>query len=222
MFDLKDLGCRDLKGIVENPWTVQRVSSVASRFEALHTTELTALVGRDEESALLQRRWLRAKSGEGQVVLLSGEPGIGKSRLIAALQQHLVDQPHASLSVFCSPQHIDSALHPIMTQMERVAGLLPGDTPPEKLDKLDAMLARTSTSLENAGLFAEMLSMRNDGRYPALDNDRGAAPAKNPRRLHNAGASTGGFRAIADDLRGRALERPHEPRGARSRGGAGG
>lgn len=126
------------------------------------------------------------------MVLLSGEPGIGKSRLIAALQQHLVDQPHASLSVFCSPQHIDSALHPIMTQMERVAGLLPGDTPPERLDKLDAMLARTSTSLENAGLFAEMLSMRNDGRYPALTT------TAEQRRQKTLDAFTTQVQALAD------------------------
>ena len=192
LFDLKDLGCRDLKGIVETPWAVQRVSSIASRFEALHTTELTALVGRDEESAVLQRRWLRAKSGEGQVVLLSGEPGIGKSRLIAALQQYLVNEPHASLSVFCSPQHTDSALHPMITQMERVAGLLPGDTPPEKLDKLDAMLARTATSLENAALFAEMLSLRDDGRYPAL------ATTAEQRRQKTLDAFTTQVQALAD------------------------
>jgi class 3 adenylate cyclase/predicted ATPase len=169
LFELKDLGRSDLKGIVETPWAVQRVSSVASRFEALHATGLTALVGREEESTLLLRRWLRAKSGEGQVVLLSGEPGIGKSRLTVALEEKLADEPHASLRVFCSPQHPDSALHPIIAQMEGAAGLLPGDTPQAKLDKLDAMLARTSTSLENATLFAETLSLPNDGRYPALE-----------------------------------------------------
>jgi class 3 adenylate cyclase/predicted ATPase len=171
LFELKDLEPRDLKGIAgpTRAWAALRVSSVASRFEALHPTGLTALVGREEESELLLRRWLRAKSGEGQVVLLSGEAGIGKSRLTAALLESLAKEPHARLRFFCSPQRTDSALHPIISQMESAAGLVPDDTPQARLDKLDAMLARTSTSVVNATLFAEMLSLANDGRYPALE-----------------------------------------------------
>jgi class 3 adenylate cyclase/predicted ATPase len=171
LFELVDLGPRDLKGIAgpARAWAALRASSVASRFDALHTTSLTALVGREEESELLLRRWSRAKTGEGQVVLLSGEAGIGKSRLTAALLERVAAEPHTRLRYFCSPQHTDSALHPIIGQMERTAGLAYDDKQQTKLDKLDAVLARTSTSIEDAALFAEMLSLSNDGRYPALE-----------------------------------------------------
>ena len=171
LFELKDLGARDLKGIAgpARAWAALRASSVESRFDALHTTGLTALVGREEEFELLLRRWSRAKTGEGQVVLLSGEAGIGKSRLTAALLERLAAEPHTRLRYFCSPQHTDSAFHPIIGQMERAAGLAYDDKPQAKLDKLDAVLAQTSTSPEDAALFAEMLSLPNDGRYPALE-----------------------------------------------------
>jgi class 3 adenylate cyclase/predicted ATPase len=170
LFELEDLGGKDLKGIAGpvRAWAALRASSVESRFEALHATGLTALVGREEELELLLRRWSRAKTGEGQVVLLSGEGGIGKSRLTAALLEHLATEPHTRLRYFCSPQHTDSALYSIIGQMERAAGLGYDDKPQAKLDKLDAVLARTSTSPEDAALFAEMLSLPNDGRYPAL------------------------------------------------------
>ena len=99
-----------------------------SRFEALHASGLTELVGREEELELLLRRWSKAKGGEGQVVLLSGEAGIGKSRLTAALMERLEGEPHTRLRYFCSPQHTDSALYPVIGQMERAAGLAHGDT----------------------------------------------------------------------------------------------
>ena len=140
-----------------------------SRFEALHASGLTELVGREEELELLLRRWSKAKTGEGQVVLLSGEAGIGKSRLTAALLERLASEPHTRLRYFCSPQHTDSALYPVIGQMERAAGFAHDDTAQAKLDKLDAVLAQTSTSKQDAALFAEMLSLPNDGRYPALD-----------------------------------------------------
>ena len=127
-------------------WMALRASSVESRFEALHPSGLTALVGREEETELLLRRWSRAKSGEGQVVLVSGEAGIGKSRLTAALLESLAAEPHTRLRYFCSPQHTDSAFYPIIGQMERAAGLLHDDAPQQKLDKLDALLAQTSAS----------------------------------------------------------------------------
>ena len=150
-------------------WVALRASSVESRFEALHPSGLTALIGREEETELLLRRWSRAKSGEGQVVLVSGEAGIGKSRLTAALLESLAAEPHTRLRYFCSPQHTDSAFYPIIGQMERAAGLLHDDTPQQKLDKLDALLAQTSASVQDAALIAEMLSLPNDGRYPALE-----------------------------------------------------
>src|SRR6516165_342054 len=126
LFELKDLGSRELKGVVEpvRAWAALRASAVESRFEALHAAGLTALVGRAEETELLLRRWSRVKSGEGQVVLLSGEAGIGKSRLTAALLENLASEPHTRLRYFCSPQHTDSAFSPIIGQMERAAGLL--------------------------------------------------------------------------------------------------
>jgi class 3 adenylate cyclase/predicted ATPase len=171
LFELKDLGPWELKGIVGlvRAWAALRMSSVESRFEALHTTDLTALVGREEESAILRRRWQRAKTGEGQVVLVSGEAGIGKSRLTAALLEGLTCEPHTRLRYFCSPQRANSALYPIIGQMERAAGLAHDDKPRAKLDKLDAVLAQTSTSIHDATLFAEMLSLPNDGRYPSLE-----------------------------------------------------
>ena len=171
LFELDDLGQKDLKGIAGSvrAWAVLRASSVESRFEALHITGLTALVGREEELELLLRRWSRVKTGEGQVVLLSGEAGIGKSRLTAALLERLASEPHTRLRYFCSPRHTDSALYPIIGQMERAAGLTYDDTPRAKLDKLDAMLAQTASSTQDAALFAEMLSLPNDGRYPMLD-----------------------------------------------------
>ena len=170
LFELQDLRPKDLKGIAAptRAWVALRASSVESRFEALHATGLTALVGREEELELLLRRWARAKTGEGQVVLIAGEAGIGKSRLTAALLERLAGEPHTRLRYFCSPQHTDSALYPIIGQMERAAGLAHDDTLQARLDKLDTLLAQTSTSIGDASLFAEMLSLPNDGRYPAL------------------------------------------------------
>src|SRR6202790_2645292 len=172
LFELRDLGARDLKGIAgpARAWAALRASSVESRFEALHSTNLTALVGREEELDLLLRRWSKAKSGEGQVALISGEAGIGKSRLTAALLERLAGEPHTRVRLFFSPQHTDSAFYPIIGQMERAAGLAHDDKPQAKLDKLDAVLAPTATSIEDAALFAEMLSLPNDGRYPTLDS----------------------------------------------------
>jgi class 3 adenylate cyclase/predicted ATPase len=171
LFDLQDLGAQDLKGMGSfvRAWAVLRPASVESRFEALHASGLTELVGREEELELLLRRWSKAKTSEGQVVLLSGEAGIGKSRLTAALLEHLASEPHTRLRNFCSPQHTDSALYPTISQIGRAAGFMHEDAPQTKLNKLDALLAQTSTSAHNAALFVEMLSLANDGRYPALE-----------------------------------------------------
>jgi class 3 adenylate cyclase len=171
LFELQDLGPKDLKGIAGSvrAWAVLRASSVESRFEAMHTSGLMALVGREEEMEILLRRWARASTGEGQMVLISGEPGIGKSRLSAALLESLTAEPHTRLRYFCSPQHTDSAFCPIIGQFERAAGFAHSDTTQMKLDKLDALLAQTSTSKRDAALLAELLSIPNDGRYPAQE-----------------------------------------------------
>jgi hypothetical protein len=136
LFELQDLGVQTLKGIAGpvRAWAAVRPSSVASRFDALHATGLTELVGREEELEILVRRWSKAKTGEGQVVLLSGEPGIGKSRLTAALMERLADQLRTRLRYFCSPQHRDSALYPIISQIERAAALTYDDPPATRLD----------------------------------------------------------------------------------------
>ena len=170
LFDLQELAARELKGIAGpvRAWAALRASPVESRFEALHAANLTALVGREEETELLLRRWAKAKSEQGQVVLISGEAGIGKSRLTAALLERLGREPYRRLRYFCSPQHTDSAFYPIIARIERAAGLTREDSVQAKLDKLDAALAITATPLEDAALIAEMLSLPNDGRYPAL------------------------------------------------------
>jgi class 3 adenylate cyclase/predicted ATPase len=171
LFELENLGAKDLKG-VSGPvqaFAALRPSLVESRFEALHTSGLMPLVGREEELELLLRRWSKAKSGDGQVVLISGEAGIGKSRLTAALLEAVAPELHTRLRDFCSPQHTDSALYPIISQFERSGGLIHDDTPQAKLDKLDELLARSATSKQDAALIAEMLSLPNDGRYPSLE-----------------------------------------------------
>ena len=171
LFELEDLGAKELKGISGpvRAWATLRPASVEGRFEAMHASGLTDLVGREEELDLLLRRWSKAKSSGGQVVLLSGEAGIGKSRLTAALLERLAAEPHTRLRYFCSPQHINSAFYPIISQMERTAGFAHDDTAQAKLDKLDNLLAQSSTPREDVALFAEMLSLPNDGRYPTLE-----------------------------------------------------
>ncbi|MFZ2137019.1 MAG: adenylate/guanylate cyclase domain-containing protein, partial [Xanthobacteraceae bacterium] len=171
LFELADLGAKDLKGIAgpTRAWAALRASSAEGRFEAMHATGLTALVGREEESELLLRRWSKAKTGEGQVVLLSGEAGIGKSRLTAALLESLFTEPHTRLRYFCSSQHTDSAFYPIIGQLERAARLAHDDSPQARLDKIDTILTQSSTSPQDAALLAELLSLPNDGRYPPID-----------------------------------------------------
>ena len=170
LFDLENLGPKDLKGIAEpvRAWAALRASSVESRFEALRTAT-TPLVGRDEEIELLMRRWAQAKAGDGCAVLISGEPGIGKSRLAEAMQERLGTDPHTRVRFFCSPYHQDSALYPAIAQLERAAGFRREDTPEQRLAKLEALLAQATNDVSGvAPLFADLLSIPIGDRYPAL------------------------------------------------------
>ncbi|MEY9403672.1 putative ATPase/class 3 adenylate cyclase [Bradyrhizobium japonicum] len=171
LFELRDLGPQELKGIpgAVRAWRALRPSSAEGRFDALHAGGLSELVGRQEELELLLRRWSKAKTGQGQVVLLCGEPGIGKSRLTAAVTEQIASQPHTRLHYSCSPQHTDSALYPIISQMKRAAGFAHHDGMQTKLDKIDTLLALSLTPLQDVALLTEMLSLQNDGRYPNLE-----------------------------------------------------
>ena len=143
-----------------------RPSGVASRFEALRGSALTPLVGRDEEIDLLLRRWARARAGDGQVVLISGEPGIGKSRLTAALEERLQAEPYLRLRYFCSPYHQDSALYPFIDQLGRASGFARDDPPAAKLEKLEVLLARAAPPQEDVALIADLLSLTASERHP--------------------------------------------------------
>jgi class 3 adenylate cyclase len=169
LFEIEDLGPQPLAGFAEPQpaWRVVGESEVVSRFEALRSGT-TPLVGRDEELDLLLRRWQQAKSGEGRVVLVSGEPGIGKSRLTAALSQRIESEPHTRLRYFCSPHHQDSALYPFIGQLERAAGFARDDTNAAKLDKLEALLGDGAEPAD-LSLIAETLSLSGGGHFPPLD-----------------------------------------------------
>jgi class 3 adenylate cyclase/predicted ATPase len=171
LFDYEDLGAVEIKGFAA-PVIASRVlrdSGAVSRFEARHGPDLTPLVGRDEELAVLQRRWQEAKAGEGCVMLLSGEPGIGKSRLVQALLEQLSGEQHTRLRLFCSPHHQNSALYPTITQLERAAGFRRGETAEQRIDKLEAVLAQATGDLSQAApLLAKLLSVPVGERYPPL------------------------------------------------------
>jgi class 3 adenylate cyclase/predicted ATPase len=169
LFEIEDLGPQPLAGFGEpqRAWRVVGESGIVSRFEALRSGT-TPLVGRDEELALLLRRWQQAKSGEGRVVLVSGEPGIGKSRLTAALSTHIETEPHTRIRYFCSPHDQDSALYPFIGQLERAAGFARDDTATMKLDKLEALLGNGAEP-GDLSLIAEMLSLSGGERFPPLD-----------------------------------------------------
>ena len=171
LFDYRDLGTVALKGFAETvpAWQALGASAAESRFEALRAST-TPLVGRGEEIDLLLRRWEQAKGGEGSVVLLSGEPGIGKSRIAETILERLSGEPHTRLRYFCSPHHQDSALYPSITQLERAAGFRRDDTDEQRLTKLEAVLALATNDLgEAVPLLADLLSIPTGDRYPALD-----------------------------------------------------
>ena len=166
------------------------------RFEALHGAGAAPLVGRDQELALLLDRWRLARAGEGQVVLLSGEPGIGKSRIVLALRERLRSEERVSLRYHGSPYHANSALHPVIEQLARAAGFARGDDDATKLAKLEALLARAVADVaEVAPFFAELLSLPTEGRF--------ALPPLTPQEKK---ART--FRALLAQLEGLAARSP--------------
>jgi class 3 adenylate cyclase/predicted ATPase len=171
LFEYRDLGTVSLKGFTESvpAWELMGTSEAESRFEALRAAT-TPLVGRDEEIDLLGRQWEQAKAGDGQVVLISGEPGIGKSRIAQTVVERLSAEPHTRLRYFCSPHHQDSAFYPSITQLERAAGFRREDTPEQRLAKLEALLAQGTNDLGGAApLFADLLSIPTGDRYPQLN-----------------------------------------------------
>jgi hypothetical protein len=206
LFEYRDLGTVSLKGFAEDvpAWQVVGASAAESRFEALRAIT-TPLIGRDEEIDQLMRRWEQAKRGDGQVVLISGEPGIGKSRIAETVAERISGEPHIRLRYFCSPHHQDSALYPSIAQLERAAGIRRDDTTDQRLDKLEAVLAQGTNDLNEAvPLLADMLSIPTGDRYPRQGiQTRRSLPARSvcPGRLGRTdqAADLGALRAQAMD-----------------------
>src|SRR4029450_4340202 len=161
-FVCRSLGPSTVKGI-SAPVEVYRVleeSGLQSRFEVAVGTGLTPLVGREEELGLLQRRWAQAKEGAGQVVLLSGEPGIGKSRLVQTLNEQELPGGAPRIEFRCSPYHQSSAFYPLIEHLQRLLQFQREDTPHAKLVKLQQMLAAYRfPQAETLALLAALLSL---------------------------------------------------------------
>ncbi|MBR0883000.1 class 3 adenylate cyclase [Bradyrhizobium japonicum] len=180
LFEYRDLGTVALKGFDRDmrAWQVLGGDAAESRFEALRAAS-TPLVGRDDETSLLLSRWEQAKAGEGRVVLLSGEAGVGKSRMTQVLLERSAQEPHARLRYFCSPHHQDSALHPLIAQLNHAAGIRRTDTDGERLAKLEDVIAEATDRIaETAPLLADLLGIPIGDRYPPLDLTPGARKAK--------------------------------------------
>jgi class 3 adenylate cyclase/predicted ATPase len=174
LFECRSLGTASLKGFAEPvpAWEVLHRGVVTSRFEAMRAGALVPIVGRKDEIDLIARRWHQARGGEGRVVLLSGEPGIGKSRIIAAIDEELRGEPHARLTYFCSPHRQDSVLFPFIDQLQRAAGFARDDTAEAKLDRLEAWLSPSPEGgAETAALLADLLDLPTHGRHPQVVAD---------------------------------------------------
>src|SRR5215475_7671160 len=198
LFHLRDLGQHEVKGIAEPvaAWGVEGVSASESRFEAVRAARLTDLIGREDELGFLLERQRLAWKGEGQIVLISGEPGIGKSRLAAALAERIASEPHTRLRYQCSPYHTNSALRPFIAQLERAARFKADDTSEQRLDKLEAVLAMSASRSEGvAPLFAALLAIPFGERYPPL----ALSPTQQRRRT---------LAALLDQFEGLARRRP--------------
>ena len=171
LFDCSAIGAHSLRGFAApvQAWQVTGASAIVSRFKALRSAN-TQLVGRKEETDLMMRLWREAKAGDGRVLLVSGEPGIGKSRFVQALLDGLGNEPHVRMRYFCAPNHRGSELYPVITHLERAAGIARGEFAGQKLRKLEAVLARATEDLrEAAPIIAELLSIPPEGRYTPLD-----------------------------------------------------
>src|ERR1700760_2153716 len=170
LFECEDLGAVEVKGLPRTvpAWRVVSENRTLGHFEALRSGA-TPLVGRDEETELLLRRWAQAKAGNGRVVLISAEPGVGKSRLAAALTERIAAEPHTRLRYFCSPHHQDSALYPVITQMERAAGFAHADSPVARLAKLQSLLADSESAMEDVVLIADLHALPSTGLGPPLN-----------------------------------------------------
>jgi class 3 adenylate cyclase/predicted ATPase len=174
LFELSDLGPQTLKGFADSPrvWQVTGVSRVTNRFRALRPADPAPLVGRDAEIELLMRHWSAAKAGHGRAVLISAEPGVGKSRLAEAIRDRIRGEPHVALRYFCSPHHRESALYPVIGQLERAAGLERSDDAATRIAKLAGMLAGSPVEAE-LPLLAELLSLPGIAeRSPPLTPDQ--------------------------------------------------
>jgi class 3 adenylate cyclase/tetratricopeptide (TPR) repeat protein len=195
LFEYRDLGPAVVKGIDQpiSVWQALGSSAVDSRFEAFRTSSLTPIVGRGEEIELLLRRWERVRNGDGQVVLLSGEPGIGKSRLTSALEAQVELEPHDHVRFFCWHRHQNSAFYPFVSYFERTAGFGREDSAEQRLDKLETVLVEHRSAA--VPLVASLLSISTEGRYPPLD----LTPQKQKEKT---------LRALVAQFEGRAMSQP--------------
>ena len=170
LFECAQLGPIELKGFAEpvHAWCVLRENAVISRFDAMHATGVTPLVGREDERNVLLRLWALACAGRGQVVLLNGEPGIGKSRLVQELRRWVSGTDHVVMRYYCSQRHQDTALHPVIQQLAFASGITYEDTPELKLQRLEQLLSRTAQRADEVALIADLMSLPLNDRYPAL------------------------------------------------------